>query len=137
MLPPPAHFSFISLPTTILPFYQACKLKFRLKELTSGLCFAAALSCMLFKGHMLAGLDPTKKGNELSQPKFEFTSFLLMALLPSLFHAFFSFPRSLGRSGRFLLLPLQLLLLKSVSRVFRKVAFGEKLLSFTQNLGTH
>ena len=47
---------------------------------------------------------------------------LVPFLLPSFFLAFFSFLRSLGRSGRFLLLPLQLLLLRSVSKVFRKVA---------------
>ena len=51
---------------------QACKLKLRLRELTSCLCSAAA-SAVCFEGHM-AGLDATETGKELSQPQFEFTS---------------------------------------------------------------
>ena len=53
---------------------QASELKFRLRELTSWLCYAAAWAvCVCFEGRM-AGLDQTQIGNELSQPKFEFTS---------------------------------------------------------------
>ena len=54
---------------------QACKLKFRLRELTSCLCSAAA-SAVCFEG-CLAGPDATVTGNERSQPKFEFTSLLI------------------------------------------------------------
>ena len=46
---------------------QACKLKFRLGELTSCLCSAAA-KAVFFEG-CLAGADATDTGNELSQPK--------------------------------------------------------------------
>ena len=45
---------------------QACKLKFRLGELTSCLCSAAA-SAVCFEGRV-AGLDAAETGNELSQP---------------------------------------------------------------------
>ena len=51
---------------------QACKLKFRLIELTSSLS-SAAVSAVCFEGHV-AGLDATETGYELPQPKFEFTS---------------------------------------------------------------
>ena len=44
---------------------QACKLKLRLRELTSCLCSAAA-SAVCFDGHYLAGLNTTETGNELS-----------------------------------------------------------------------
>ena len=50
---------------------QACKLKFRLKELYSCLCSAAA-SAVCFEG-CLIGLDRTETRNELSQPKIYFT----------------------------------------------------------------
>ena len=53
------------------PWQQACKLKCRLRELISCLCSAAALA-VCFEGR-LAGLDPTETGNEISQPKFQFT----------------------------------------------------------------
>ena len=47
---------------------QACKLKFRLKDLTSCLCSAAA-PAVCFKG-LVAGVDATETGNEFSQLKF-------------------------------------------------------------------
>ena len=48
--------------------HQACKLKFRLRELTSCLCSASACA-VCFEGRM-AGLDTTETGYEFSQPKF-------------------------------------------------------------------
>ena len=48
---------------------QACKLKFRLRVLTSCLCSAADAWAVCFEGHM-AGLDTTETGNEFSQSKF-------------------------------------------------------------------
>ena len=54
-----------------LSYGQACRLKFRLRELTSCLCSAAALA-FCFEGCM-ADLDPTVTGNGLSQLKFVFT----------------------------------------------------------------
>ena len=47
---------------------QACKLKFRLRDLTFCLCSTAA-STVCFEGP-LSGLDATETGSELSQPKF-------------------------------------------------------------------
>ena len=49
-----------------LLYELACKLKFRLRELTSCLCSAAALADC-FEGRM-AGLDGTETENGLSQP---------------------------------------------------------------------
>ena len=100
MLPPPAHFSFISLPTSILSSYQACELKFRFRELTSGLC-SAATSAVCFEGRT-AVLDATETGNELSQPKFEFTSLLLTSLLCSLFQEMSSLNLNLSLQASFL-----------------------------------
>ena len=54
---------------------QACKLKFRLRDLNSCLCSAAALA-VSFEGCM-SGLNATETGSELSQPKFQFTSLML------------------------------------------------------------
>ena len=48
---------------------QACKLKFRLRELFSCLCSAAA-QAICFEGS-LAGLDATETGNVLSQATFK------------------------------------------------------------------
>ena len=59
---------------------QACKLKFRLRELTSCLCSTAA-SYVCFVGRV-AGLDATETGNELSQPKFELTSLTVLRSAP-------------------------------------------------------
>ena len=47
---------------------QACKLKFRLRDLTSCLCSAAAPG-FCFKGRE-AGVDTIETGNEFSQHKF-------------------------------------------------------------------
>ena len=47
---------------------QACKLKFRLRELTSCLCSAAALA-VCFED-CVADLDATETGNKLSQLNF-------------------------------------------------------------------
>ena len=47
---------------------QTCKLKFRLRELTSCLCSTAA-PAVCFKG-CVADLDATETGNEFSQLKF-------------------------------------------------------------------
>ena len=41
--------------------------------------FRCCLSCLLWG--MLAGLDATETGNELSQPKFQFVSLLIEVLL--------------------------------------------------------
>ena len=45
---------------------QACKLKSKLRELTSCLCSAPAMA-VCFEGRV-AGLNATETGNELSQP---------------------------------------------------------------------
>ena len=50
---------------------QACKLKFRLRELTSCLCSAAAWA-VCFEGSV-AGVNATETGNVVSQPTLEFT----------------------------------------------------------------
>ena len=55
-------------------YVLACKQKFRLRELTSCLCSAAA-SAVCFEG-LVAGLDATETGNELSQ-QFEFTGLVM------------------------------------------------------------
>ena len=60
------------LPPPALGEKQACKLKCRLRELTS--CFCTGAVC--FEGRV-AGLDVTDRGNELFQPSFEFTCLLL------------------------------------------------------------
>ena len=52
-----------------------CKLKLRLREFTSCLCSTIA-SAVCFEG-CLAGPDATETGNEVSQPKFGFTSLLM------------------------------------------------------------
>ena len=57
-----------------LLYEQDCKLKFRLRELTSCLCSTAA-SAVCFEVHV-ADLD-SKTGHELSQPTFEFTSLFM------------------------------------------------------------
>ena len=49
-------------------YHQACKLKFRLRDLTSCL-FSAASLAVCFKGRM-AGVDATETGNQFSQLKF-------------------------------------------------------------------
>ena len=59
------------------PHCQACKFKFRLRDLISCSCSTSALA-VCFEGR-LAGPDATETGNELSQPKFELTR-LLVAL---------------------------------------------------------
>ena len=51
--------------------FQICKFRFRLRELTTCSCFAAA-SVVCLECHM-AGLNTIETGNELSQPQFEFT----------------------------------------------------------------
>ena len=72
--PPKAHFVMYSVGQYLYIFQaQACKLKFRLRERALFLLFSAAALAVCFEGHM-AGLDKTETGNELSQPKFEFTS---------------------------------------------------------------
>ena len=53
---------------------KACKIKFRLRELISCLCSAAALA-VCFEGRV-AGLEATETGNEISQPKFELARLL-------------------------------------------------------------
>ena len=58
---------------TLLIIDQACKLKFRLRELTPCSCSTAALAVCL-EGSV-AGPDAT--ANELSQPKFELASLIL------------------------------------------------------------
>ena len=60
---------------------QACKLIFRLIELTSCLCSDSALA-VCFEGR-ITGLDATETGNDLSQPKFEFTGLRIYHLLSS------------------------------------------------------
>ena len=60
---------------------QACKLKCRLRELTSCLCSAAALAVCL-KGRV-AGLDATETGIEFSQLKFYFTSLTMSTFMSS------------------------------------------------------
>ena len=60
---------------------QACKPKFRLKELASILCSATVL-VVCFEGCM-AGLDATEIGNELYQPTFEFASLAMTNKLHS------------------------------------------------------
>ena len=64
----------IALPQVVVAYLygQACKLKFRFRELTS--CSYSAAVC--FEGPV-AGLDTTETGNELSQPNFEFTALLM------------------------------------------------------------
>ena len=54
---------------------QACLLQFRLRELNSCKCSAAA-PAVCFKGRV-AGPDATETGNELSQLKFQFSSLLI------------------------------------------------------------
>ena len=54
-----------------------CKLKYRLREVTSCWCSAAALA-ICFEGRV-AGLDAAITGNKLYQLKFEFTSLLINA----------------------------------------------------------
>ena len=48
--------------------YQACKLKFRFRDLTSCLCSAAAPAVCIKR--FRAGVDATETGNEFSQLKF-------------------------------------------------------------------
>ena len=57
-----------------LIYIQACKLKFRLRVLTSCLCSTAALA-VWFKGRV-AGVDIA--GNEVSHLIFQFTSLLIL-----------------------------------------------------------
>ena len=59
-LPPPPPF-----------FWEACTLKFSLRDFTSCLCSAAALA-VCFKGLVagVGGVDATETGNEFSQLKF-------------------------------------------------------------------
>ena len=56
--------------------YQTCKLKFRLRELISCLCFDAALA-VCFEGRV-ASLDATETENEFSQLRFWFTSLIMI-----------------------------------------------------------
>ena len=56
-------------------YNQACKFKFRLKDLTSCLCSAAS-PAFCFKDRV-AGVNATETGNELSQPTLEFTSLVI------------------------------------------------------------
>ena len=56
-------------------YYQACKLKFRLRDFTSSLCSAAAWA-VCFEGSV-AGVNATETGNEVSQPTLEFTSLVI------------------------------------------------------------
>ena len=63
-LRPPLHDTFNS--------GQACKLKFRLRKLTSCL-WSAAVRAVCFEGSA-AGLDATETGNAVSQLTFDFTS---------------------------------------------------------------
>ena len=57
-------------------YYQACVLKFKLRELPSCLCSAAAWA-VCFEGSV-AGVNATETGNEVSQPTLEFTSLHIM-----------------------------------------------------------
>ena len=68
---------------------QACKLKFRLRELMSCFCSAAA-SAVCFEGRV-AGLYAIETGNKLSQTKFEFKGLLITGkLIPDLRNLNFS-----------------------------------------------
>ena len=58
---------------------QTRKLKFRLRGLTS-CSFSIFAVASYFEGRV-AGLDATVTGNELSQPKFEFSSFFMTHLI--------------------------------------------------------
>ena len=57
-------------------YNQACKLKFRLRDLTLCLCSAAA-PAVCFNGRG-AGVDATETGYEFSKLKFQFTSLAIM-----------------------------------------------------------
>ena len=56
--------------------HQGCKLKCKLRELTSCLCCAASVAVCV-EGCM-AGLDATETENELSQPTIEFTRLFII-----------------------------------------------------------
>ena len=64
---------------TLIFDHQACKIKFRWRELTSCLC-ATTVMAVCFEGCMV-GLEATETGNEPSKPKFEFKSLLDLSVL--------------------------------------------------------
>ena len=65
----------VGVSATEIRYQEACKLKFRLRELTSCLCSLAAWA-ICFESRV-AGLDTTETGNEVSQPTLQFTSLLI------------------------------------------------------------
>ena len=72
----PIPFTELTSGARIINYDQACKLKFRLRELNSCL-YSAAASAVCFEGRV-AGLDATETENEFSQLRFWFTSLIMI-----------------------------------------------------------